>query len=394
MSPAPPWIVEAVAYTGFSAADEEALRRFHAVAHPHYASVVEHFYAVIERHRDARRVITGGADQITRLKHTLTAWLVSGLDGGHGDAWYQARARIGQRHVAIGLPARYMFTAINVIRSDLAHLVGELIAPDERAVTVAAIDRWLDLELAIMLHSYQEASEQRLLQRERDAQRENLLAMRRLSAGLAHEIRNPLNSAHLQLELLVRRLRRAGADAAMLDVTTLIDGEIARLSRLLQEFLDFARPVQLAPIEVDLVVVAHQVLELNAIAARRRGIVLELEGDPSVAVVGDGRKLHRIVHNLVVNAIEAATSRVVVELRARPGLSAAVTICVRDDGAGVPDELRPRIFEPFFSTKDAGTGMGLSVTASLVTLHGGTVDVANHGGAEFTVTLPLATSPA
>lgn len=382
------WIDEARAYIGFSEEDEVHLRAFHAVAEDRYDEVVAHFYEVIDRFPEARAVITGGAAQRARLAGTLRAWLASGLGGVHDRAWYEARVRIGARHVAIGLASRYMFTAIGVIRADLHRIVRQtavLAAP-----TIDAIDRWLDLELAIMLQSYQESSEERLLERERTAQRERLGAMQRLSAGLAHEVRNPLNAAQLQLELLARRLRRGGAGPSLLEVTALVDGEIRRLSGLLQEFLDFARPVHLAAGDADLVAIARHVVEMVQAAAAERGVAVALVGDPAVVIACDSGKVHQILHNLVANAIDAAASRVEVAALAHDG---GATIVVRDDGPGIPDAVLPRIYEPFYSTKERGTGMGLSITYSLVTLHGGTIHARNRGGAEFTVHLPATPPP-
>lgn len=384
------WIEEAKVYVGFGADDEARLRAFHAVARHRYREVVDHFYAVIDRHAEARRVITEGPAQMERLKSTLRDWMDSGLAGDHDATWYEARARIGQRHVAIGLASRYMFTAVSLIRGDLTRIARELF-PDDHGAYVISIDRWLDLELAIMLETYQEASEARLLERERNTQREKLFAMRRLSAGLAHEVRNPLNAAHLQLELLARRLRRAGSEDGLLAITALVDGEIRRLSGLLQEFLDFARPAQLSAVDADLVEIARQVIEVTAATAQRRGVEVVLGGDPTVPLVCDAGKVHQILHNLIGNAIDAARSRVDVELRGLPAageLPGEVVLRIHDDGIGIPEINLAKIFEPFFSTKEHGTGMGLSITYSLVALHGGSIGVDNRGGAEFTVRLP------
>jgi two-component system, NtrC family, sensor histidine kinase HydH len=378
------WIDEAKAYLGFSAADEQRLRRFHGRARHRFGAVIDRFYDVIERHAGARRTITEGPAQVARLKGTLAGWLDTGLAGDHDLAWYESRARIGRRHVEVGLASHYMFTATNLIRADLHGLVRDL-AVDDEVETVEAIDRWLDLELSIMVHSYQEDSEQRLLDRERHAQTEKLGAMQRLSAGLAHEVRNPLNAAQLQLQLLARRLRRSGAEDGLLEVTALVDAEIQRLSALLQEFLDFARPVQLVATDTDLVDVAQQVLELFAPAAKQRAVEIELTGDPAVVVACDPGKIHQVLHNLIGNAVDAASGHIEVELRA---CATGARVRVRDDGPGIPEWALPQIYEPFFSTKQHGTGMGLSITYSLVALHGGTIQARNREGAEFTVVLP------
>jgi two-component system, NtrC family, sensor histidine kinase HydH len=382
----PAWLDEAKAYVGFAAADEALLRGFHDRMASHFAAVIDHFYEAITDNPQASRVITGGPAQILRLKGTLRAWLSSGLTGPHDAAWFAARARIGRRHVEVGLPDRYMFTAMNLIRADLKALARDGTAdPHELGALCDALDRWLDLELAIMVHSYQEDSERRLLDRERDALSDRLAAVQRLSAGLAHEVRNPLNAAQLQLQLLARRMRRCGAEESLLDVTTLIDAEIRRLSQLLQEFLDFARPAQIVPVPADLVAIARKVVDLTSVTAQHRGITLHLGGDASVTVACDPGKIQQVAHNLVINAIEAASSQVEVAVRAT---ETGAELCVRDDGPGIPGRVLPRLYEPFFSTKEGGTGMGLSISYSLVALHGGAIAAHNAGGAVFTVSLP------
>src|SRR4029079_15215315 len=109
--------------------------------------------------------------------------------------------------------------------------------PADVVATIGAIDKLLDLELALMLRHYQLASEARLIERERRLQTDKLAAMQTLSAGLAHEVRNPLNAARLQLELLDRRLRRISDDDRVFNTVEQIGHEIERLSRLLNEFL-------------------------------------------------------------------------------------------------------------------------------------------------------------
>lgn len=378
------WVDEARSYVGFSSEDEARLRDFHARMHPRFAAVIDHFYDTITRHPRALAVITEGANQIARLKCTLREWLTSGLTGDHDHAWFASRARIGRRHVEVGLADHYMFTAMNLIRADLRHLAVEAYGVDATPVC-DSLDRWLDLELAIMVHTYQEDSERRLIDRERDVQADRLAAVQRLSAGLAHEVRNPLNAAQLQLQLLARRLRRSGAEDSLLEVTGLVDGEIRRLSQLLQEFLDFARPAQVAAVAADVCAIARQVIDLNTAAAALRGISVILGGDPEVVIGCDPGKVHQILHNVIVNAIEAAQSSVDVEIRAT---QTGAWIRIHDDGAGIPDAALARLYEPFFSTKEGGTGMGLSITYSLVALHAGEIQARNIEGAEFVITLP------
>jgi signal transduction histidine kinase len=384
------YLEELKRYIGFGSADEDVLRRLRtATTDAEIAAVSEHFYAVIAVHDGARAVITDGPAQIARLKHTLIEWVVSGLEGPHDEAYYERRSRIGRRHVAIGLPQQYMFTAMNVMRRDLHHLV-ENHLPDERIAARDAIDRLLDMELAIMLRHYQLEAEERLVRRERLAQAEKLTAVRTLSAGLAHEVRNPLNAAKLQLELLERRLRRGEGDPRLLDAAELVRVEIGRLSKLLDEFLAFARPADLSPTPTDMVSLARHVVELERPGAEVHDVTLSVDAPESqIDAMVDAPKIHQVVQNLVRNAIEASPRGGVVEVVVEP-IDGGVALRVRDQGAGIPPEVLARIYEPFFSTKEGGTGMGMAIVHSLVSLHGGEIHVNTtaNGGTEFSVHLP------
>ena len=222
---------------------------------------------------------------------------------------------------------------------------------------------------------------------------EKLAAVGTLAAGLAHEIRNPLNAAHLQLALLERRAKKLDPDGRLGDIARTVQAEIDRLSRLVDDFLEFARPAPLRPASVDLVAVAEHVADLERPACAAAGIDLVVVHDGDVSIVGDREKLTQVLFNLVRNAREAVGEgggRVQVEVRRRDD---GARIVVRDTGPGIPEDLRSRIFEPFFSTKDGGTGLGMAICHSVVGLHGGDITAHNDGGAVFEITLPATPPP-
>jgi signal transduction histidine kinase len=382
-----PYLEELQRYVDFGADDAGRLRRLHDRIVGGLPVVIAHFYEVLVAHEGARAAITEGAPQIARLKHTLLEWLTSSLRGPHDEVYYERRSRIGRRHVAIGLPQQYMFSAMNVMRRDLHRLI-EAHVDDERAATRDSVDKLLDIELAIMLRHYQLEAEERLVRRERGAQMEKLTAMQSLSAGLAHEVRNPLNAAKLQLELLQRRLRKGDHDPRLVDATVLIHDDIGRLSVLLDEFLAFARPANLALGTTDLVALVRHVIELERPAADLRQVALSVVGSaPSVVAEVDAAKVHQVVQNLLRNAIEASPVGGEVEITIE-AVTGAAAIRVRDHGPGIPPDVLPRIYEPFYSTKEGGTGMGMAIVHSLVTLHGGAIEARVDGGTELSVYLP------
>jgi signal transduction histidine kinase len=197
-----------------------------------------------------------------------------------------------------------------------------------------------------------------------------------LAAGLAHEIRNPLNGAQLHVSFLERALKHENPEA--LEAVHVVGDEIKRLARLVTEFLDFARP---RPLELEPVVVAT----LCERIAQLTRVELDLPARPLV-VEGDRRRLEQVLINLVNNAFEAGSSRVILRARRRPRHA---VLEVEDNGPGIPSHDAP-IFDPFFSTKPTGTGLGLAISHRIVTDHGGHLEAEGAPGRTiFRVTLPL-----
>jgi signal transduction histidine kinase len=231
---------------------------------------------------------------------------------------------------------------------------------------------------------------------------EKLAAVGTLTAGLSHEIRNPLNAALLQLTVLERRLQRLAGDlqGPLLEPLVLVKDEIRRLDHILEDFLQFARPRVFVPRTVDLCEVVSRVLDLLAGEAERRAIRLERELPPAggTPVAGEEERLRQVLVNLTLNAIEATPDGGLVRVRCLalapdPSLGERdpmVAVSIDDSGPGVPAALRDRIFEPFFTTKARGSGLGLSIVHAIVLQHGGTISVgeAPGGGARFLLRLP------
>jgi signal transduction histidine kinase len=337
----------------------------------------------------AAAVLSGPA-QVERLRGTLIDWMSTGLLGPYDERFYDKRSRIGRRHVQIGLAPKYMFGAMSVVRTAYHEHVSAALPPAAAQAAMRSVGKLLDIELAIMVHHYQLDSDERLLRRERSGQTEKLVALQTMSAGLAHEVRNPLNAAKLQLELLERRLRREHDDPKLLEPTDLAQKEIERLTALLNDFLTFARPSELNGHERDVAAIIRQVIELEHIAAMAQGKRLELViAPPTLFAMVDAAKIHQIVLNLVRNGLEAISpgGHVTVELLALEG---AFCIRVQDNGPGIPDEVKQRMYEPFFSTKEGGTGLGMSIVHSLVSLHHGSIEIdTSRRGTRFDVRIPL-----
>jgi signal transduction histidine kinase len=231
----------------------------------------------------------------------------------------------------------------------------------------------------------------RLLEAEASARRsERLAALGQLTAGLAHELRNPLGTMKASAEML---LDRTPADNTLVrELAEYISAEVDRTNSLITRFLEFARPAQLrkAPTDVHLVidsVIERLDRELPGAAGR-----FHRNYDPALPLIeADAEMLERVFFNLLRNALEASPPDALVTVKTRRAPH-GVEIAVIDRGPGVPPEIREQIFNPFFTTKPGGVGLGLAISAKIVSDHGGaiTVDSAPGAGAAFLVALPAA----
>ncbi|MGD9941541.1 MAG: PAS domain-containing sensor histidine kinase, partial [Clostridia bacterium] len=216
---------------------------------------------------------------------------------------------------------------------------------------------------------------------------ERMATIGRMAADVAHEIRNPLEAISGAVEYL------AGDESGDNDFIRVIREEVRNLNAYLTGVLEFARTGGSAPEPCDLAVLAHETTVLAGSLAREAGILLVLDTLPSPCFASR-TAVKRAMFNLVLNAIEASPSGSTVEIRTELRDSMSVVV-VRDRGAGVDPAVGDRIFEPYFTTKPGGTGLGLALTRQVVEDHGGTLSIQRvaEGGTLATITLPAAGEP-
>jgi signal transduction histidine kinase len=223
---------------------------------------------------------------------------------------------------------------------------------------------------------------------------EKLASLGTLAAGVAHEIRNPLQAIKMRLFSLKKSLPNEVRDSEDL---ALISNEINRLEKIVKETLQFARPGEPEVITVPASELVRDVAQLLDGALRKRDVQLNVEAADKVLVRVDRQQIQQVLINLVLNGAESINGSGAVSIRAFPDDAAlngkprpVVRIEVTDTGRGIPPDVERRIFDPFFSTKEGGTGLGLSIAARIVEKHGGFIHYSTQGdrGTTFTIVLP------
>lgn len=228
--------------------------------------------------------------------------------------------------------------------------------------------------------------------RELLARADRLSALGTLSAGVAHEIRNPLVSVRTFIQLLPERL---GDEEFRTGFRDLALGEIERICGLINDLLAFSRPAPAEREATDLNDLTAQIARLVDAEARRRDVTVACHADPALPlVVVDHAQVKQVLMNVILNAIQACAQHGTVEVTTRTEERHGGRWCaivVADSGSGISPEHLEQIFEPFFSTKDAGSGLGLFIAHQIVAAHGGEIQAAPReaGGTEFTIRFPL-----
>lgn len=373
-------------YVGFGPEDEAELAALQARAEANLTPLLDAFYGTIARHREAVSVFRDPDQDIPRQRKLLGHWVLSLLQGPYDEAYAKRRAGIGRAHVRHRLPQRYMLSAMNIIRQWFTRLCIDAYAPDPERLLRAlnAVNRILDIELALMLGTYRDdllASMQR---------KERLATIGELAAGIQHELKNPLAAVSAAAFALGER-RAVKADPRSRALLEHLQENVARASELIGDLLSFARlhaPAS-APVSVDELVEAAT---LRISLPPRCRLILDL--DPALPpVVVDKAQMVQVLINLLQNAVEACTDGGEIRVTSRLA-DGGVQIVVSDNGVGIDPADVERAFEPLYSTKPAGVGLGLSLSRHLAQANGADLRLAPRpgGGTDAIVTLKLASA--
>ncbi len=231
-------------------------------------------------------------------------------------------------------------------------------------------------------------TERRRLERQLEESK-RLAALGQMTTAIAHEIRNPLSSIKMSLQILSQRQSLSGNDGRRLEIAL---REIANLERLLREMLDFSRTAARERVPVALLELARATVALLADMAEQRGVEVRIDGDAQLTTLGDPERLGRVLLNLCLNAIEAmseSASRILTIDVERSAAANEALLHVRDTGIGMDQAVQQQLFAPFYTTRAEGTGLGLAIAWKVVEAHHGRIEVESRRGAGTTMTIVL-----
>ena len=359
---------------------------------------------VLRRGESLRRAAAwpgGEVAPVVRVRIATAPWLVDLLEQGDvvalGDSRSAPRAAAFWRDEATPRSLTFIpFEGQGGVRGALVvgDVPGRRLRDDEVALARAAASVVrVGLENADLHEEARRRLDALTAAQSRLVQRERLAALGELSAVMAHEVRNPLGVIFNSLGSLERLLKPTGDAKLLLDI---VREESDRLNRIVGDLLDFARPVNLAPRPMPVDRVLDEAWTAASTATNPTAVEVRREIAPGLPMLeADSRLLRQALVNVMVNAIQALPHGGTVTLRARAaelshGLP-AVDLEVEDNGAGLGGVDLSRVFEPFFTSKATGTGLGLAVVRRIIEEHGGTVALrpGAHGGAVFAARLPV-----
>lgn len=252
---------------------------------------------------------------------------------------------------------------------------------------------YLDRQLQYVVRQVEEVTERQQKHQQEMLRAEQLAAVGQLAASVAHEIRNPLTSIKMLVDLANRQ--RDPKSLTPKDLA-IIHAEVARLENTVQGFLDFARLPKPQRTECDLREIIAQSVDLIRARAKQQKIELEVkQPDCPVITSVDRGQFCTVMVNLCINAVDAMPLGGKLEIKLDANAGKEIVLSISDTGSGIASEFKDRLFTPFASTKPTGTGLGLSISRRIVDEHGGSIEAANkpEGGACFTICLSRNSKP-
>ena len=379
-----------LSFLQFSQQDEEHLKDLSEVFGPHIPDIVDHFYQHLQRFEETASLLT---DELitTRLLAAQRRYLERLTEGNYDQQYAAERAKIGHTHNRVGLAPRWYIGAYNLYIHLLIPLICQAYReePDRIQNAILALTKvlMLDMQLAIETYIERQQLEVQTIQSERFA------AIGQLASQVAHEIRNPLSSMELNLDLLADEVvnsteMNVGEAEGLLKS---IHNEVERLAEIVSDYLAFTRLPRFEFEHESLNTVIQAFCNFVEPQLRQAKITFSTELAANLPfTLLDAEQIQRALYNFLNNAIEAMPSGGELSIQTRAE-SSQIMLQISDTGMGIPSSDQQRIFDPFFTTKKEGTGLGLPLAGEIIKHHQGTIlcESVVGQGTLFTITLPI-----
>jgi signal transduction histidine kinase len=368
-------------FGGFGEEDAALLAEIRPAIESRSRELVDRFYDHILATPELRPYLADPA-VVKRLKKFQRDYLLSLFSGRYDDDYAETRRRIGWTHERIALEPQWHLGTYALYMELLLPIVHERFAAEPKKAERAgiALTKLVILDMQLALDAYYETRHRKGVQKA-----EQLAAVGELAATIAHEVRNPLAGMKAALEVLRSEL----SIKANREIVDELLAQIARLENLVRDLLTFARPTALTVQPCPLHDVLDRLLRSYQDGADVAGITVQrIYGPGTGTVEADPQQLEQVFLNLIHNAFQAMEhgGTLTVATYAEPG---AVRVRFADTGKGIsPAELQ-RVFQPFYTTKHRGSGLGLPIVKKIVQAHGGTVEIESEPGRGTAATLTL-----
>jgi signal transduction histidine kinase len=340
-------------YSRFSEEDAALLAELRGVVERHADSVVDRFYAHLTNAPEVRHFVED-PETVRRLKRYQREYLLSLTSGRYDGEYARSRVRIGRTHDRIGLdPEWYLGTYAKLFT----------------------------LDMQLVLDAYYGLRQKKALERS-----EQLAAVGELAASIAHEVRNPLAGMKGALEVLRKELDVKPSNQEIVDELL---AQIVRLEHLVRDLLSYARPRVLRLQVFDLNEMLGRVLRLYKDQADASGITIHrIDGPGTGKLRADPTQMEQVLLNLIHNAVQAMEEGGTLTVTTRV-TGESVTITLRDTGDGIPRSDMVKVFQPFYTTKHRGSGLGLPIVKKITEAHGGSLKLKSTPGEGTTATVTI-----
>lgn len=368
-------------YVGWTFEDAQRVESALPLVRESFPELIDDFYREINDHTETQTVITGGEEQVARLKRALLTWIEQLFCGTYDAQFVSCRWNAGYRHVEIGVNQIYASIALSRLRNNLIQLLAARWIGEERelASTIRSLNKLLDLDLVIIEDAYRAEYFQRQQQTER------LATIGLMAAGVAHELRNPLNIIKTSVYFLLHA--NAPGREKVVQHLMRIDRQVDAADRITKTLTDFARLSSPIIEPFPLAACLQETLEICSLPGN---ICVTIDvPDAFPDILADRGQMQIVFGNLIRNAHDAMPEGGQLTLVAsQKGMVAE--IAVADNGEGIPQDHLERILEPLYSTKTAGIGLGLAITCAILQKHNAQIDVCSEIGVGTTFIVTLA----